>query len=332
LKKFLILMLLAIVVVAASFSTVGAAKDSIMIYTSVPTEIMTDIQKAFETANPDVKLEIFRSGTSKIAAKLAAEKEANNIQADVLWLAEFSYYEALKKQGILAKFKPAGAEKLAASLKDKDGYYYAGRLINMVIGYNTKSVTPQEAPATWKELTAKKWYKSVVLPSPLYSGSSVCFVGALAKKYGWNYFTNLRGNEAVVVEANGDVVQRVASGEFKVGLTLDYMIIDLKAKGSPIEIVYPKDGIVAVPSPIGIVKTTKKMEASQKFVEYILSQKGQEAMVKLGSFIPIRPDVAPPAGAPTAQEVSKHAMKVDWKYIEEKTEEINNKFSDIMLF
>lgn len=325
-------MLLGFVVVMSSFTAFGADKNSIMIYTSVPTEIMTDIQKAFEAANPDLKLEVFRSGTSKIAAKLAAEKESNNIQADVLWLAEFSYYETLKKQGILAKFTPAGAENLADSLKDKDGYYYAGRMMNMVISYNTKLVSPKEAPSTWKELTGKKWYKSVVLPSPLYSGSSVCFVGALSQKYGWDYFTKLRANEAIVVQANGDVTQKVASGEFKIGLVLDYMILDLKAKGSPIDIIYPKDGMVAAPSPIGIVKTTKKMEASQKFVEYILSQKGQESLVKMGLFIPVRPDVAPPAGAPTAKEAAKRSMQVDWKYIEEKQEEINSKFGDIMLF
>jgi iron(III) transport system substrate-binding protein len=332
-KKVQLLILLGLVITMALITPViMGASTSIMIYTSVPTEIMSNIQKSFQAANPDIKLEIFRSGSGKVTAKIAAEAESNNIQADVLWVAENSYYEYLKKQGILAKFNPAGADKLAAGYKDKDGYYYAGRLINMVIAYNTNQLNAKTAPSSWKELTGNKWGKSVVLPSPLYSGSAVCFVGALAKKYGWDYFKGLRKNDAMVVQANGDVVQKVGSGEYKVGLVLDYMILDLKLKGSPIAMKYPKDGIIAIPSPIGIVKTSKKRAASQKFVEYIISKKGQEALVKLGLFIPVRSDVEPPVGAPTAEQISKRAMKIDWKNIEENTEKINAKFGDIMLY
>ncbi len=213
----------------------GAQK--IMLYTSVPTEIMTAIADAFKAANPDIELEIFRSGTGTIQTKLAAEVQSGNIQADVLWVAEFSYYETLKKQGLLAQIDPEEASALPENFRDPEGYYYAGRLINMVIAYNTKALTAETAPKSWKELTDDKWYDNYVVPNPEYSGAAVAAVGALAKKYGWSYFEAMRSNEAVVVRGNSDVAQKVAAGEFPIGMTLDYITRDLNVKGSPIDIV-----------------------------------------------------------------------------------------------
>jgi iron(III) transport system substrate-binding protein len=74
------------------------------------------------------------------------------------------------------------------------------------------------------------------------------------------------------------------------------------------------------------------MEAAMKFVNYILSIEGQKALVELGSLVPVRSDVNPPANTPPAGEILDQAMEIDWKYIEEGLTEINTNFSDIMLF
>ena len=59
---------------------------------------------------------------------------------------------------------------------------------------------------------------------------------------------------------------------------------------------------------------------------------GQKAQVELGSLVPVRSDVNPPANTPPAGEILGQAMEIDWKYIEEGLAEINTNFSDIMLF
>ncbi len=308
-----------------------AAQSKVMIYTSVPTEDMTAIKQAFEKANPDLKLEVFRSGTGDIQTKIAAEAKQNNVQADVLWVAEPSYYETLKKQGLLASVKPKEAAKLPAIFKDKDGTYFAGRLINMIICYNTKALKAAEAPKSWRELTDAKWNDKVVVPNPAYSGSAMAAVGAIAKKYGWKYFEDLRANKCSVVRGNTDVAQKVASGEFPVGMTLDYMIRGMKKEGSDIELIYPEDGTIAIPSPIAVMKASKNPQGALRFVDYILSMEGQQALVRLGSLVPVRPDVDPPAGTPSADGIFKKAMELDWGYLEQEMPTIKTKFDEIMM-
>ncbi|TYB82690.1 MAG: ABC transporter substrate-binding protein [Kosmotoga sp.] len=325
-RKIAIIFVL-LICVALLFGT-----EKIMLYTSVPTEIMTAIADAFMEENPTIEVEIFRSGTGTIQTKIAAELQSGNLQADLIWVAEFSYYETLKDQGLLAKIFPEEAEALPDIFKDPENYYYAGRLINMIIAFNTNELTQETAPQSWTDLMDSKWYDNFVMPNPEYSGAAVAAVGALALKYGWEYFEDLRENEAVVVRGNSVVAQKIAAGEFPIGMTLDYIARGLREKGSPIDIIYPKDGTIAIPSPVAIMKSTDNMEAAMAFVNYILSEKGQKALVELGSLVPIRSDVNPPPNTPPAGEILDQAMEIDWKEIKEITPEINTNFADIMLF
>ncbi len=325
-RKITIIFVL-LICVALLFGT-----EKIMLYTSVPTAIMTAIADAFMEENPTIEVEVFRSGTGTIQTKIAAEVQSGNLQADVIWVAEFSYYETLKNQGLLAKIYPEEAEALPDNFKDSENYYYAGRLINMVIAFNTNELTLETAPQSWTDLTDSKWYDNFVMPNPEYSGAAVAAVGALALNYGWEFFEDLRENETVVVRGNSDVAQKVAAGEFPIGMTLDYIARGLREKGSPIDLIYPKDGTVAIPSPVAVMKTTDNMEAAMIFINYILSEKGQKALVELGSLVPVRNDVNPPPNTPPAGEILDQAMEIDWKEIQEITTEINTMFADIMLF
>jgi iron(III) transport system substrate-binding protein len=324
--------LMVVLVFVLGLSTVAMAKEVITIYTSVPTQIMTDIEQAFEEKYPDIDLEVFRSGTGTLQSKIATEVETNNIQADIVWLADFAYYESLKKQGLLKKITPTEAEALPAQFKEENGYYYAGRLINMVIAYNSNLVNNNEAPANWTDLNDKKWYNMALMANPEYSGAAICAVGGLVNQYGWNLFKELRANEMSVVKGNSTVTNKLASGEFKIGIALDYMVRQMKAKGSPLELVYPEDGIVAIPSPIAVMAETVKEETCLDFVNYILSREGQETLVEMGSFIPVRADVNPPAGAPTASTLSEKAMEMDWEYIEKNLQDLKDNFVNIMLY
>jgi len=314
-------------VATGAVQTATAVSGQFTLYTSVPQNIASRIEESLKKRHPDLRMTIFRAGTGEVVGKLAAEQKAGAIQADVVWVAEPSTYEEFKKQELLLKFAPKDADKLSAELKDADGFYYAGRLINTVIIYNTQLVkTP---PTGWRDLTKPEFKGKIGLPTPAASGAAVAFVGALSKSsdFGYGYLAELKANGAVQVQNNTEANTKVAKGELMVASTLDYMIRDLKTQGSPVDIVWPKEGAIFTPSPVGIVKTSKNVEASKAFVDYLLSQQGQQDMVEVGSFLPVRDDVAPPKGAPKLSEIKRFPL--DWKDITARTEEIKKNFADI---
>ncbi len=46
------------------------------------------------------------------------------------------------------------------------------------------------------------------------------------------------------------------------------------------------------------------------FLDFVLSRQGQQIIVEIGSFYPVRSDVAAPRGAPALAEIT--SLPVDW--------------------
>jgi iron(III) transport system substrate-binding protein len=137
------------------------------------------------------------------------------------------------------------------------------------------------------------------MPSPLTSGAAMIHTVTLTGNLpeGWDYYGALAKNGAQASGGNGDVLKAVSGGDKLFGMIVDYMPIREKAKGAPVEFVFPKEGVSAVTEPVAILSTAKDPEAAKAFVDFLLSKDGQEVAAKMG-YIPARADVALPAGYP----------------------------------
>ena len=298
----------------------------ILLYTSVPQQLATQFSEAFMKNRPDIKVEIFRSGSTEIGAKLAAEREVGGIRADLLWLADAPIYYELRDKGELAQYVSPEAKHIPAELKDPKGFFTGGRLINMIIAVNKEVIPLKDAPKSWKSFPDVG--KKAVMGNPLYSGSNFVTVAAFVKQDGWGWFEQARKKGVAVVRGNSEAASALTGKEFGVAMTLDYIVAGLIKKGAPLEIIWPQDGVISVPSPIAIIKNTKQLEASKAFVDYVLSKEGQEFLVKQ-EVIPVRGDVKPPQGQPSASQIKFIPIPYEWAA--ENAPAIREKFEKLML-
>jgi len=301
--------------------------SEVLLYTSVPQELATQFADAFMKKRPDIKLEIYRAGSTEVGTKLAAEREVGGIRADLLWLADAPIYYDLRKRGELLGYISPEAKAIPAELKDPNGFFTAGRLINMIIAVNTQVTPLKDAPKSWKDFP--DFGKKATMGNPLYSGSNFVTVAAFVKKDGnWSWFERARAKGVAVVRGNSEAADALAGKEFGIAMTLDYMIVGLAKKGAPLTIIWPSDGTISVPSPIAIIKNTKNPAGSKAFVDYVLSKEGQEFLVKQ-EVIPVRGDVAPPKGQPSASKIK--FMPIPYEWAADNSAEIREKFEKIML-
>jgi iron(III) transport system substrate-binding protein len=104
-----------------SLSFVGAASaENLVLYTSQPDADATKTADAFKAANPGIDVQIFRSGTSELLAKLAAEFTAGSPQPDVLLIADAVSMETHKKDGRPMAYPEANVEGYDAAAYDPD--------------------------------------------------------------------------------------------------------------------------------------------------------------------------------------------------------------------
>lgn len=270
-------------------------------YTSQPEEDVTKLVAAFNKKYPEVKVESFRSGTEEVTAKIQAENQAGKVQADVLLLADSVTFEGLKKQNLLSSYKSPELSKIPKDLVDPDGMYAGTKVMATVLAINTQKVkTP---PTSWKALASTESKDAGIMPSPLYSGAAAYNLGVLTRTdgFGWDYFKGLKANNISVIKGNGAVLNAVASGEKSYSMVVDYLVAREKAKGSPVDLIYPTEGVPVITEPIAIMKNTANEKAAKAFVDFVLSEDGQKVASDIG-YTPIREGVPAPKGLKSISE------------------------------
>jgi iron(III) transport system substrate-binding protein len=142
------------------------------------------------------------------------------------------------------------------------------------------------------------------MPSPLYSGAAAIMLGTMTERpdLGWSFFEKLKADDAVAVRGNGAVLTAVASGEKAYGVLVDFMAFNAKAKGSPVDFIFPTEGNPAVTEPVAILKTTQNPDAARAFVDFILSDDGQKLAASMG-YIPARTSVGMPKWYPAGVKI-----------------------------
>lgn len=274
-----------------------AQGTTLSIYTSQPQEQMNAVVEAFNKDHPDIKVEVFRSGTTEIMAKLSAEFAAGKSPADVMMIADAVAMTQLKSDDRLLAWADAPVADLPPSLVDPDKTFFPTRMITTGIVYNTNLV--QDPPTSWADLAKPELASSLIMPSPLYSGAAVIHVGTMAQQqaFGWDWYETLAKNGAVAGQGNGTVLEAVARGEKAYGMLVEYMAFNAKAKGSPVDFVFPKEGVTVIDQPIAILKESDAVEAAKTFVAWQLGQAGQAQAASQGYF-PALTGIKAPAGYP----------------------------------
>jgi iron(III) transport system substrate-binding protein len=283
------------------------------------------VAKLFEAAYPDIKVEVHRTGSQRILQRVMQELSANIKNVDVIHTSDAGHYVLLKEKKLLAKYTPAGVERFPDGFKDKDGYYYGLRATVNAIFYNTKVVSAAEAPKTWKDLLDGRWKGKMVTAHPGYSGVIATHVLALVHLYGWDYFKALAQNKLMIVQSANDPSTVVSSGERIVAVDGgDYSAYQLKKKGNPIEIVYPKEGVPLVVSPTAVTSFAPHPNAARLFTDFTFTREVQQVMADSEGLYTGHPDVKYPADKPKLSELK--LLTVTPEELEKRNEEIKKRF------
>lgn len=304
----------------------GGVKGEVMVYTSMYPDIIDNMCKpSVAKAFPEMKVNWFQGGTEKVMTKIAGEIKAKKIGADVLMVADPSYYLKLNEQKLLLPYKSKEDANIISD-KDPEGAWYAVRICNMIIAYNSDKLKAEDAPKNWTDLTDPKWKGKIAMPNPLLSGTAYVAAGALADKYGWEYFDKLKANGIRVEEGNSAIQNKLLTGEYAVAMILEENILKLvNTKKEPLKVIYPTDGVINIPSPIAIFNTTKNPDGAKALVDWWLSKEGQQAVVK-GWMHSVRGDVdAPNLSLPT-KKIVEGRLKVNWRNLADNNAKIKEEF------
>lgn len=224
--------------------------------------------------------------TGNIVAKIQAER--NNPHWDVVWFDGDATMQSLDNQGLLYKWTPANIKNYTAlgkSLLPSDhAFFPTGVTAAGVIVYNTRKLSAAQAPGDWSDLLKPRFKNAVAENDPAYSGPAFPLISGMMLRMGGlskgeAYYQALKANGLKIFQTNDPTLHSVQTGARLVGVVQDSAYYAAAATGAPIGIVYPHSGVTVLPGVVAINARSKHLAAAEAFVEYILSQTGQNVML-----------------------------------------------------
>ena len=239
-----------------------------------------------------------------------------NPEADVMWGGGEYYFMKLAGYGYLEGHEvreDADIEDIFGGwpLKDPEGEsrWYAAALSSFGIMWNEEyleanGLTP---PETWEDLTKPEYYGHVVMCDPAKSGSTT-FIAIMVTQHfiveqgwtqsstgwqnAWEFWAKVAGNVGLFAESSHAVPTKVVTGEYGIGIAIDYYAWEQIQAGKSIGM--NNGGATSISAdPAGILKGAPHLTEANRWMDYLTSKRGQEAVGRWR--MPIREDAAPTA-------------------------------------
>jgi len=308
----------------------------IVIYTSMYGDIVQEMERALARQFPDTLIQFSYGGTGTLQFKLEQEIASGRLDCDILMVAEPSYSLELKERGILHPYISKEASALAFDY-DPEGYWYPVRISNMVLAFNPLIHSRNSIPNSFYDFANDPGVSgAIAMSNPVVSGTSLAAITALRDKYGYEYFDAL-GRQGVHIDSGAVAMTKLETGEYKVIMVLEESILHKREEeGSRLEVIYPEDGSIVIPSTIMIVNerwsANRNIEVAQAITDWFLSPEGQRAVVA-GWMHSTRSNfnMIPFDAIPTA-EVQNNSIPVIWENVYREREEIRTNFEEYILY
>lgn len=266
-----------------------AARNELVVYTSVDKDVAEPILREFEKQtgiHVIVQYDAEATKTSGLVHRLEAEKD--NPRADVWWSNEVFYTAGLAEKGVLAAYEsPSGAD-IPKAFKDPQHRWAATAMRVRVLAVSTRSEAKSavEGVKGLDDLArpAMRGHIAMARPSAGTTGAQIAALFALRGDEGARSYLNaLKNNGIVLLGGNSIVAQQVGSkGNIWAGLTDNDDVDAARATGGQIEARVPDQGGVgtlALPCSVALVAGAQHSEAAKKLIDYLLSRQVEQKLI-----------------------------------------------------
>ena len=336
--------LLAIVALVVCAGPAWAANE-VVVVTSFPKELFETYKKAFEAATPGVKVIIKQQQTNQGVTYLRETKARPD--TDIFWASSVDAFLTLKQDGLLDKVAvPADvmaripAKVADFPIHDPDGQYFGFAISGYGLMWNTRYLAAHKLPAPkeWVDLADPRYFGHLVMSAPSRSGTTHLTVEVILQAYGWEKGWALLlasgGNMGTITERSFGAPEAVISGQYGIGVVIDFFGLSAIAAGQPVDFVYPSLTAV-VPASIAKVKGGPNAENATRLITFMLSDAGQTLLFSQDvARLPVVPALyaKAPKNYPNPFQLKLGGVKFDAQLSSSRVNLVNALFDQLITF
>ncbi|MBW5410490.1 extracellular solute-binding protein, partial [Brachyspira hampsonii] len=280
-NRIMIILIISIMILSCGGNENTSKKSSLVIYSPSSRDFIDPLIEDFKSKNPNIEVEVIIAGTGELIKRIETEK--NDPLCDVLMAANINLVK--NNQDLFENYTSTNENEILDSYKNAEGSMTRFMISPSVLIVNTNLVGNINIEG-YSDLTNEQLKGKIAFNDPSSSSSSfkhlVTMLYTMGKddiNKGWDYVNKLCDNlDGKLLTGSSAVYKGVADGEYTVGLTFENAAANYAASGSPVKLVYMKEGVIMEPAGIYIIKNAKNMENAKKFLDYMTSFDTQKKM------------------------------------------------------
>ena len=290
---------LATLAAAIAFSGIAAA--DITVYNGQHKEAAKAVTEAF-TKETGIKVTLNSAKSEQLAGQL--KEEGDKTPADVFYTEQVASFVGLSDADLL---EPLSADIIKQTqykgvpvAPKKDWIALSGR--SRVVVYDKNKLSEKDMEKSVLDYATPKWKDKIgyVPTSGAFLEQVIAITKLKGEQVALNWLKGLKENGKLYAK-NSVALQAVENGEVPAALINNYYWYALaKEKGedklnSRLYFIRHQDpGALVTYSGAAVLKGSKNKEEAKKFVDFLASKKGQEALVAVRAEYPLRTDVVSP--------------------------------------
>ena len=292
-RRLNLIILLAMIFIISCSQDKDANREELIIYCSHPLDLMNTILDDFKLKNPEIKVDVVTAGTGELLKRIEAERE--NPLGDVLWGGTLNSVKS--KSDLFENYISTNESNIYEEFQNKEGNFTRFSAIPSVIMINTNLIGNVKVEG-YADLLNPALKGKIAAADPASSSSAfehlvnmLYAMGNGNPENGWNYVERLCANlDGKLLSGSSAVYKGVADGEHAVGLTYEEGGISYVVLGSPVKVIYMKEGVISKPDGVYIIKGGKNLENAKKFIDYCVSLDAQNILINKVNRRAIRTD------------------------------------------
>lgn len=289
----------------------AASKQVLVVHASNSVQVFRGVLEDFSRLNPGVRLEYTELSTQALYNDTVA-RASQGLDAktgpDLIISSAMDLQTKLVNDGHAQPHVSPETRALPAWANWRDEVFSIGT-DPIVMVYNTRQLDAARAPRTRRDLLALLQAPGQPLAGRISTydveGSGFGYLaatqdarldslaGALLAAFG--------RNRVAVHESTEDALDKLQSGD----ITLAYNLLESYtrhriAQGAPLAVIYPQDYTLMLSRTALIPRQAPRADLGARFLDYLLSARGQEMIARQSGMRPVAASIVPAAGVPAA--------------------------------
>ena len=306
------------------------SSNALVIYCPHPLDFINPLVDDFKAKNPGINVDVIAAGTGELLKRVESEKD--NPLGDILWGGSLNTIRL--KMDLFENYTSTNEVNIAEFYKNVEGPITRFTTIPSVLMVNT-NLSKNIKIEGYEDLLNPALKGKIACADPSASSSSfehlvnmLYAMGNGNPEKGWDYVKKLCANlNGKLLSGSSAVYKGVADGEYTVGLTFEEGGANYVVSGSPVKLVYMKEGVVFKADGIYIIKNAKNMKNAKKFVDYATSYDAQKTINEKLNRRSVRDDLPPSEILLSVDKIN--VIKDDDATVEANKQNWLNKFKDI---